>query len=406
MPRWILKLDDEFGGRGHAHLDVASLPCYQQLLRTHDTNPHGWEEPHVQSDLQAAFAAELRPLLAEHVVLNCRWLWRSWREYAAAFARSGGVIEASPLQISSSPSVNLAIAPDGAITIGSAHEQIFSSTYTFIGAAFPQTAVPYPALREASLAIGRACYERGVVGHVGVDFVSFFDADGQIRIWAVDLNLRLTPTAVSFTFFDFLVGGVFDPATGRYLTAARGAGAAAAAAEAGAATVVPQRSYVMNEMLYHPQLASIHHSAFFNQCRLRGVSFDLEERTGTVFNLMDSFVGGVLGILTVGTSLLDALRKFADCLDFMQKQVGPANASKPAGLSPEVSFREVIKAIKAIVDAHLGERGPPAHPPPLPAQTAPPPAASPEPEPLLPGIAGQALLPPPKRYLQQGQPPE
>ena len=31
--------------------------------------------------------------------------------------------------------------------------------------------------------------------------------------------------------------------------------------------------------------------------------------------------GGALGILAVGTSLLDSLRKFADCLDFIQKQV-------------------------------------------------------------------------------------
>eukprot|EP00966_Prymnesium_polylepis_P158752 3669372-Prymnesium_polylepis.3 len=44
-------------------------------------------------------------------------------------------------------------------------------------------------------------------------------------------------------------------------------------------------------------------------CRLKGVSFDLQERTGTVFNLMDSFVGGVLGVLTAGRSMLDALRK-------------------------------------------------------------------------------------------------
>lgn len=110
----------------------------------------------------------------------------------------------------------------------------------------------------------------------------------------------------------------------------------------------------MNEIMYHLQLPQIHHSAFFNLCRLKGVSFDLEERVGTVFNLMDSFVGGVLGILTVGSSLLDSLRKFADCLDFIQKQVGPSTGVKPPGLSHEVSFKDVIKAIKALVDDQTG----------------------------------------------------
>ena len=35
VPRWIFKLDDEFGG-GHAHFDVGEHRCYQDLLRAHD----------------------------------------------------------------------------------------------------------------------------------------------------------------------------------------------------------------------------------------------------------------------------------------------------------------------------------------------------------------------------------
>lgn len=54
--------------------------------------------------------------------------------------------------------------------------------------------------------------------------------------------------------------------------------------------------------------------------RLKGISYDLLERSGTVFNLMDSFASGVLGIVTIGKSPLDSLRKFADTLDFIQKQ--------------------------------------------------------------------------------------
>ena len=54
---------------------------------------------------------------------------------------------------------------------------------------------------------------------------------------------------------------------------------------------------------------------------------------GTVFNLMDSFAGGVLGVLTTGRSMLEALRKFADCLDFIQKQVCPS-AGNVISVSP------------------------------------------------------------------------
>jgi len=93
--------------------------------------------------------------------------------------------------------------------------------------------------------------------------------------------------------------------------------------------------------------------SFFNLCRLKGVSFDLQERTGTVFNLMDSFARGVIGIVTVGKTLLDALRKFADCLEFIQRQVGLAT-TKSTTKSHEVLFKDVVKAIKHLVDTQAG----------------------------------------------------
>ena len=178
VPRWVLKLDDEFGGRGHAHVDVETLPCYAALLQEHDTSPEEWEEEATQARVQQRLVAELLQVLPQRAVINMRWLYKTWAEYVSAFQRVGGVIEASPLEIRSSPSANLLVEPDGTVSLTSVHEQIFSSAYTFVGAAFPQTAVPFPALREAALAVGRACYQRSIIGHVGVDFVSFLDHEG------------------------------------------------------------------------------------------------------------------------------------------------------------------------------------------------------------------------------------
>ena len=338
VPRWLFKLDDEFGGRGHAHVDTKSLPCHQLLLKEHDAAPDEWEEEATQAHVRQRLVAELLEVLPQRAVINMRWLWRTWADYVVAFKQVGGVIEASPLEIRSSPSANLLVEPDGTVNLTSVHEQIFSSVYTFVGAALPQTAVPFPALREAALAVGKACYQRNIIGHVGVDFVSFLDQDGVLRVWAVDLNVRMTHSALTFGFFDFLVKGHFDLHTGLYHATQTG----------NCAATDTQRSYVMNELLFHPQLFSIRHSVFFNLCRLKGVSFDLQERTGTVFNLMDSFARGVIGILAVGKTLLDALRKFADCLDFIQRQVGLAT-TKSTTQSHEVLFKDVVKAIKQLV---------------------------------------------------------
>ena len=32
VPRWLLKIDDERGGRGHAYIDLASVPAIGQAL--------------------------------------------------------------------------------------------------------------------------------------------------------------------------------------------------------------------------------------------------------------------------------------------------------------------------------------------------------------------------------------
>ena len=63
VPRWIFKLDDEFGGRGHAHLDTESLPCHQQLLKEHDASPEDWEDAATQAPVVTrpfCFSPDLR----------------------------------------------------------------------------------------------------------------------------------------------------------------------------------------------------------------------------------------------------------------------------------------------------------------------------------------------------------
>jgi hypothetical protein len=126
----------------------------------------------------------------------------------------------------------------------------------------------------------------------------------------VDLNLRYTPTALSFAFFHFLVGGEYDEASGQYLAPAGAAGgngggggngaggggeiSGGAGGEGGAGGggaggsrsggfvgsvagspraghkgsrgegELSRRAYVMNEMFYHPQLPSMQHAGFFN----------------------------------------------------------------------------------------------------------------------------------------------
>ncbi|KAG8470418.1 hypothetical protein KFE25_008839 [Diacronema lutheri] len=352
VPKWVFKVDDEFGGRGNAHFLTNRLPCYPALLAQYDNDPHVWAEESVQAAVQDRIATELEQLLPTEAVIGSTWLFRTWAEFVAAYTRSGGVIEASPLEVRSTPSVSLLIEPDGSVQLQCTHEQLLRD-YSYVGAAFPQTAVPHPALRDAALAIGRACYAKSIIGYVGVDLIAFVDEQRLLRVWAVDLNLRLTQSAVMFSFFDFLIGGEYDGKSGMYYAPPKRAlvDTQTVAAEPAPRLESERRSYVMSEMFYHPDFAHVHHSAFFNMCRLKGISFDLQMKSGTIFNLLDSFASCVIGVLAVGRTQLDALKTFTDCLDFVQRDIGMVAEIEPEPNGYcEVGLKDIVAALKGLVD--------------------------------------------------------
>ena len=387
--RWIVKVDDESGGRGHAHVDVTSVGELQPVLRRaadclrdaelddggqwmHTggfgsaaapadgvTSPGGSSvrtsataavagDPRADEQLKTlcgAAAAILRRALPARAVLAAPSAYRVWAHgldagwegfYAEVCAR-GGVVEACPEAVTGSPSACLFVSPTGEVHVLATHEQIFCPAYRFVGASFPQSSAPPPALAAAARAVGEAAYRAGVCGFVGVDFVVLppVASDDVPRLWAVDLNVRPTCTQASFDLFNFVAGGVFDPETGTYsvpreLDDGVSGELEGAGAEGGEED---PRHYVVADFLAHPNLSSTHHDAFFNACRLEDVCFDMEDRAGTVFSLADSFASNVLGVVCVGRSLGSSFARLAEALDFMARQLGPGvDASRPPGV--------------------------------------------------------------------------
>lgn len=216
VQRWLLKIDNEAGGRGVAMVDTARFKVMAAVRAEKAQHANRWHLPEVVANAQERVAVALRKGLARKAVLACPGLYDSrWSAYAAAYFRVGGVIEACPPFVVGSPSVNMLIEPDGSVALLSSHDQIFSSPFVFAAANFPSGA-PADLLHPAALAIARQAYREGVIGYVGVDFVAWSagggpgargGGGGAPRLWAVDLNLRLTPTQASFQLFDFLAKG-------------------------------------------------------------------------------------------------------------------------------------------------------------------------------------------------------
>lgn len=105
-------------------------------------------------------------------------LFPSWIEYIAAFCRVGGVIEASPTCLSNqmaSPSVTFIIEPDGEVELLGSIDKFAAKEYVNAGCFFPQQSLPNMNMKTICTSIGEVLYDKGVIGHVTVDLVSFPD---------------------------------------------------------------------------------------------------------------------------------------------------------------------------------------------------------------------------------------
>eukprot|EP00854_Cymbomonas_tetramitiformis_P001341 gene1341-1940_t len=375
-PRWILKIDDESNGRGHAWIDITavrSLDVVLERLRQSGRSPPPLAR---QREAVAAVEAALRRTLPRRLGIAAVAVYPTWKEYAQAMLSRGGVIEGCPPMVTGSPSVNLMVEPTGRVQILSTHEQIFCPAYRFIGASFPQSSVPHAALAQASEVVGQACFRAGIVGNLGVDFVALKEL-GTLRLWAVDLNLRTCATQSTFALFDFICKGQFDPKTGAYMVRDyieedekpdKSVDGEADDTEeilkiisssqrdqekepyTPGAAGWQRRFYVMNDFISHSNLASIQYAAFFNRCRLDGVCFDMQERVGTAFSLVDSFASGVMGVICVGHSPQEAFRELANALDFIARQVGPSEGDDSPDALEENNFRCIHSTIKYLAD--------------------------------------------------------
>lgn len=75
-------------------------------------------------------------------------------------------------------------------------------------------------------------------------------------------------------------------------------------------------------MVVHDPLKYTHDEAFFKVCRMRGIAFDIINRVGALFFMVDSIVGGALSILCIGNSRKKAIEIALHTLTFISREFG------------------------------------------------------------------------------------
>ena len=213
MNKWLFKIDDEFNGRGHAYINIDQIKPLMNLKK---------KPIQVGDALIDQIVEILQRFLPKKTIIPMASLYRSWDEYLHSFCRVGGVIEAVPTCLSNqmaSPSVCFIVEPDGEVTLIGSVDKFAAKEFINSGCFFPQQSLPNMNMQTICSSIGEVLYDKGVIGHVTLDLVSFPDPTSPKShplFWAVDLNCNMTDYAASCYFFDFLMEGSLDPLTGKY----------------------------------------------------------------------------------------------------------------------------------------------------------------------------------------------
>eukprot|EP00759_Apiculatamorpha_spiralis_P044356 PhF_6_TR41334/c0_g1_i1/m.62690 len=328
-PRWMVKLDHEFGGRGLAYLDVRKLHCMEM------------EKTVSKDKLTELIHNELKEQSSKRMKIVNLNVYPDWVAFMKDFETFGGCVEAVPASVLSSPTANLFIEPNGTVHVVSIQEQVLAPQYCSLGSQSPQTVLPHVALRDAALSIGAALYQKKVMGYASIDFVSFRKgAQGQLRLWVVDLDLQLTHTAAAHHLFNFVTASFYDHETGKNLY------------ETENGELVPL-SYTYSGLIYHPYIGGLRHSVFFNMCKQKGLSYDVTNRTGVIFHLVDTLLRGCIGVLCVASTEAESVQLHTEAVEFIQQQLTMASMCVEEN---ETNFNFVSTAAKNLYQKVLLEK--------------------------------------------------
>ncbi|DAZ95854.1 TPA: hypothetical protein N0F65_009128 [Lagenidium giganteum] len=361
---WILRLDFDPFSFGTALVDVSALQVLRDIRREKRT-PEYWKQPGTRDTAARNIMGELERTLAQLIKPVYPELFPTWKAFVGAIAQYGVVIEAAPPNVVGLVRSNLFIEPTGEVHVVSTQDMLQSGgkatgmlKMRTVGYAFPQTLVPYEAVRGVSNAVGKVLFDANVIGYVSIDLVTFTEDRTQLqRLWAMALHPFLTDSAASFSSFHLLNRGALNARTGKYhlvfpatVAAPGGANTTSSASlsshfskssapgtvsstdlvvhEASHSGITSlekvgaERAYVVHDYVCHPNISTMQYSALFHTCRLHGVCFDVERSVGTVFLLADSLTAGVFGLMCLGETVSSAVNYLRTALEVIGREVG------------------------------------------------------------------------------------
>lgn len=332
IQRWLVKLDNESESKGYAYLDVSRL----RSLKESDAD----QSSGTGSLLHAIIVRELDAHGGRRMRLLHTSSYPDWARYLDMVDSVGACIEAVPPTTAYPITANLFIEPSGTVHVNSVVEPLVAPAFTVLGSCFPHTApVPYSAIRDASLSVGKAAFRKRIIGYVSIDYVvsegdAGWDARSTgdtVRVWGVDVDLQLTTNAAAHDLAVVLSKSTWNAVSGECVRSETG----------------KPLAYVYSGVIYNPYISAINHAQFFTLCRSHGMAFDCERRCGLVFHMVDVLLRGCLGVLSIDDNASRVVRRLTEFQSIINMEL--PKQGEHAAQSNYVYFSSIVRQLARLL---------------------------------------------------------
>jgi hypothetical protein len=246
----VLKLNNGFSGQGNAIIEVADLASPL------DASP-------------TTFCAD----------------GESWPSFRTKIAAEGAIVEELIRHPDAmSPSVQLRIAPGGAVEVLSTHDQVLGGPdmQIYLGCRFPAQAAYRAAITAAATRVAEVLAAEGVIGSFGIDFMVVPRAGGH-AVYLSEINLRLGGTTHPYWMTRLVTGGDYDAEQGELLVGGA------------------PRAYVATDNLKSPRLTGRRPGELIDALDRAGLAFDPGSRCGVTLHLLGALARyGKMGAVSIG----------------------------------------------------------------------------------------------------------
>jgi len=270
LRRAVVKLNDGFSGEGNALVPIGRL------------------------EGAASVKKEADRLLTETIRFEAHG--ETWEAYEAKFTDMGGIVEALiESRRRTSPSVQMRIDPLGEEQLVSTHDQILAGPtgQVYYGCTFPALDSYKLDLHEAGRAVAGALKGQGVLGRLGVDFVSVPGERGW-KHHAIEINLRKGGTTLPYLMLEFLTDGEYDGDTGKFHT-----------------PTGDVRTYYATDNLIKGSYLGMTPGQLIDSAVYEGIHYSAASQQGLVFHLLGAVTDhGKIGMVSIAPDHVAAREQY------------------------------------------------------------------------------------------------